>query len=245
MRHKTRLATALVTIVFGVLAASCGGSSGTAADKTPAPLPTISASAAEARLKQIALQSADVGAGYVIDQTHLQTNEDAAKARPDTENARRQYDDWGQVLQYNVQFAAPPDADLVFNGKTARVMNTATLYQTADGASAAYAYIRDLPSTVVANFLVNDSAGTKITDTQVVKDLAFPARGDATFAWRISGKATFDNGFVVNFIADAVFVRVGRVTGNVTAVALGQPPTRDEVVRLVDAFVAKAGAGGP
>jgi len=72
------------------------------------------------------------------------TNNALAAARPDSESAAAQYADWGQTLEYNVQYSAPADADLVFNGKIARVMNTATLFGASDGAIAALAYERDL-----------------------------------------------------------------------------------------------------
>ncbi|MBI5283535.1 MAG: hypothetical protein HY874_00430 [Chloroflexi bacterium] len=223
---------------IAVVLAACGSG----AAKTPAASPTLSASAAEARLAKIVLTAADAGPGFTQEVARAQTNEDAANARPDTETARQQYADWGQILAYNVQFGAPPGADLVFNGKTARVMNTATLFHTNDGASAALAYVRGLAPALIANFLVNDGAGTKISETQVVKDIDFPAAGDESFAWRISGKATFAGGFTVNFVADSVFLRAGSLTGNVTAVALGQPPDRAALTALVSTFVQHAKA---
>jgi len=230
----------MLVLLSPALVACGGGGSSTAAGVAP----TISAGTAEARLATLVLDPGDVGGGYRQDAARAQTNEEAAKARPDTETARQQYADWGQVLAYNVQYAAPPTADLVFNGATARLMNTATLYQTADGASAALAYVHGLSPSVVANFLVNDGVGTKISDTQVVKDIEFAAEGDESFAWRVSGKATFSDGFTINFVADAVFVRAGRVTGNVTAVALGQPPDRAALTALVDKFIARVKAAG-
>ncbi len=221
-----------------VLLAACGSG----AAKAPAASPTLSASAAEARLAKIVLTATDAGPGFTQEVARTQTNEDAATARPDTETARQQYADWGQILAYNVQFGAPPGADLVFNGKTARVMNTATLFHTDDGAAAALAYVRGLAPALIANFLVNDGAGTKISETQVVKDIDVAAAGDESFAWRISGKATFASGFTVNFVADSVFLRVGSLTGNVTAVALGQPPERATLTALVNTFVQHAKA---
>ncbi len=255
MRHPTRTELKLRPYVFttafrvgstlgialAVMLAACGG--GSPPKATPAP-PTVTSADAEARLRQIVLRSDDVGAEYTTSAARLLTNDDAAQARPDTENARKQYADWGQALQYNVQYAAPVNAQLVFNGKVARVMNTATIFQTIDGATAALAYIRGLSPALVANFLVNESAGTKITDTQVVKDIGFDPKGDDSFAWRLSGKATFAGGFTVNFVADTVWVRAGRVSGNVTAVALGEAPQRDLLTRLVDTFVARARAKG-
>ena len=205
----------------------------------------MSASAAQGLLARMVLAPGDIGAGYVQDVARAQTNEESAKARPDTENARTQYADWGQVLAYNVQFAAPSSADLVYTGTAARVMNTATLYRSADGASAALAFAGGLAPQVVANFLVNDGAGTKISDTQVVEIADFPSKGDESFAWRVSGKAVFPDGFTSIFVADAVFVRVGRVTGNVTAVALGQALDRASLAALVDTFVARVKAVGP
>ncbi len=195
-------------------------------------------------LKAMVLRTTDIGPDYTQEVARLQTNEDAAKARPDTEQARQQYREWDQVLAYNVQFGAPPTADLVFSDKTARVLNTATLYNTPVGAASALAFVRGLSPGVVANFLINDSSGTRISDTQVVKDIVFPAKGDGSFSWRISGKATFENGFTVNFVADSVFVRVGRVTGNVTTVALGQSPNPQELNSLVDKFVERVRANG-
>src|SRR4029077_610161 len=109
-------------------------------------------------------------------------------------------------------------------------------------AAAALAYVRNLSSATVANFLVNDADGTKISDTQVVKDIAFPAEGDESFAWRLTGKAMFPDGFTVAFVAVAAFVRAGRVNGNVTAVAFGQAPKGDDVIALVERFVERARA---
>ncbi len=220
--------------------AACGGG------PTPATssVPSMSASDAEAWLARVVLAPGDAGPGYTADVARSITNEDAAKARPDTDSARQQYADWGQVLAYNVQFGAPVSADLVFTGTAARVMNTATLYRDADGASAALASVGGLAPQVVANFLVNDGAGTKISETQVVKLTDFPPKGDESFAWRLSGKAVFADGFTVNFVADAVYVRIGRVMGNVTAVALGEPPERTRLTQLVDTFVSRAQAAG-
>src|SRR4029079_7979287 len=96
----------------------------------------------------------------------------------------KQYRDWAQILQLNVQIAAPVTADLVFGGKIARIINTVTIFQTDAGASGAIGFIHDLPATTVANFLLTDSGNTTITDTQVVKDIDFPPKGDESYAWR-------------------------------------------------------------
>ena len=233
---RAAMAISVCVLTASPIAMACGsGASSGARTETAG----ISFSVAEGRLKQIALQPAEAGAEFTQDQALIQTNDELAKARPDTEKARQQYADWGQVLQYNVQYSAPVAPDLVFSGKIARVMNTASLFQTPEGASAALAFIRDLAAPTVANFLVNDAEGTKISDTQVVKDISFPAKGDESFGWRLTGKATSTNGFTVTFVADTVFVRAGRVNGNVTAVAFGQAPKRGEVIGLVDQFVGR------
>ena len=217
--------------------AACGGGS-TSATSQPA------ASDAEAWLARVVLAPGDIGPGYTTDIARSITNEEAAKARPDTDSARRQYADWGQILAYNVQFATPASAELVFTGTAARVMNTATLFRDANGAASALASVGELAPDVVANFLVNDSVGTKISETQVIDIADIGAKGDESFAWRLSGKAVFADGFTVNFVADSVYVRVGRVTGNVTAVALGEPPERARLVEMVDTFVSRVRAAG-
>ena len=194
---------------------------------------------AEQRLQSIVLTAPDIGDGYGQDVARFISDEDAATARPDSEAARRQYAEWGQVLAYNVQYAAPATAT-VFSGDTARVMNTATIFNAERGANDAFAYVRSLPDTVVANFLVNDASGTRITDVQATKDIEFTEKGDDSFAWRLSGKATFASGDTVTFVADSVFVRTGRVIGNVTSVALGNAPERAQLEQLVDTFVAHA-----
>jgi hypothetical protein len=234
---RARVRGALVLIAAALTLGACGGGSTSG--------PATTSAAAEALLSRVVLRAGDIGDGYTQDAARAQTNEDSAKARADTEEARRQYADWGQVLAYNVQFAAASTADLVFTGTPARVMNTATLYRTADGASAALAFAGGLAPQVVADFLVNDGEGTKISGTQVVKSADFPAKGDESFAWRLSGKAVFADGFTSTFIADAVFVRAGLVTGNVTAVALGEAPDRARLAGLVDAFVARVQAAAP
>ena len=199
----------------------------------------LSEKQAEHRLKQMALTASDIGDGYAQDVARLVSDEDAANARPDSDVARRQYAEWGQVLAYNVQYAASTGSGNVFSGETARVMNTATIFNERVGADDAFAYVRSLPESVVANFLVNDAAGTQISHVQATKEIEFAAKGDDSFAWRLSGKATFASGDTVTFVADSVFVRAGRVMGNVTSVALGNAPERRQLEQLVDTFVAR------
>jgi hypothetical protein len=236
MRHPRLAIAGYGLAAFAILACKAGSPA------APASFPTISASDAKALLERIVLQTTDVGPGFTQTSATATSNDDLARARPDTDAAHQQYADWGQALQYNVQYSAPVTGDLVFSGEIARVMNTATLFRSAEGASSALAYVRNLSSSTVANFLVNDAAGTKISDTQVVKDIAFPTKGNESFAWRLTGKAVFADGFTVTFVADAVFVRAGRVTGNVTAVAFGQPPRRDDVTTLTDRFIERVKA---
>ena len=200
----------------------------------------LSEKQAEQRLPRMVLSASDIGEGYGQDVARFVSDEDAANARPDSDVARRQYAQWGQVLAYNVQYAAPDASAAVFSGDVARVMNTATMFNKADGAAAAFEYVRSLPDSVVANFLVNDAAGTRIRDVQATKDIEFPAKGDDSFAWRLSGKATFVSGVTVTLVADSVFVRTGGVMGNVTTVAVGNAPQRQQLEELVDMFVSRA-----
>lgn len=223
-------------LLCGSALAACGG------DGASPAAAEISTESAKARLMRIVLTPDDLSSGFTQDVARVQTNEQAADARADTDNALRQFADWGQVLAYNVQYAAPADAQLVYTGEIARVMNTATLFQTADGASAALTFERGLSNTVIANVLVNEASGTKISGTQVMKDIAFPAKGDESFAWRLSGKATFEDGFVSAFVADAVFVREGNVIGSIIAVGLGERPDAKQFEALIDRFVEHARA---
>jgi hypothetical protein len=241
-RSSVRSFAGTAFLILLAIAGALTGCSGSSAAKAPTATATGTAAQAEQQLKQVVLQQADVGTGFTQDVARVLTNDDAAQARPDTQQALRQYAEWHQVLAYNVGYSAPPTPGLVFNAKTARITNSATLFGDADGAAAALAYARDLPSQTVADFLINDGAGTKISDTQVVKDLDFPAVGDESFAWRVSGKATFSNGYSVNFVADAVFVRVGHIDGSVLATALGAAPERDQLEAFVAKFVRNARA---
>jgi len=236
--RRRHLAASAAVLVAAIALAAC--SSGSA--KTPTATATLTPQQAETKLKAIVLQAADIGPDFTQDVGRAISNQVAARARPDTDQAMRQYAEWGQVLAYNVQYSTRPSAGLVFNAQTARVTNTATLFNSPAGATAALAYTRDLPPQTIADFLVNEGAGTKITDTQVVKELDVPAKGDESFAWRVSGKATFTNGFAVTFISDIVFVRVGRIAANVQTLALGAAPQRDQLLKLVDTFVARARA---
>ncbi len=207
-----------------------------------APVVPVTVTDAEARLRRIVLEASDLGTGYTLDIGRAQSNEHAARARPDTAAAMRQYETWGQVLAYNVQFSAPDLRALVFSSKLARIMNTATIFVDGGGASSALMYVRALPSDLLEDVLTNEGAGTRISDTQVTKDIAFAAKGDESFAWRVSGKATFADGSSINFIADTIFVRTGAVNGSITGVALGAPPDHAELGRLVDRFIEKARA---
>lgn len=214
----------ILTIALGAAGCNDGDSEARSAD-------------AETLLRSMVLAADDIGPGYSEAVSRFQTNEDAAKARPDSDAARRQYAGWGQVLTYNVQFSAPSTAELIFDSKIARVMNTVTLFDATGGAAQSLEAIRALPDVLVANFLANDAAGAKVTETQLTRDIEFAARGDESFAWRVSGEITFNTGLTTTFIADSVFLRVGRVTGNVTAVSLGQVPDRATLEALTDRLI--------
>lgn len=179
----------------------------------------------------------------MADATQIMTNDDAAKLRPDTETARRQYEDWGQVLTLSVQYAAAASADLLLGGKTARVMSGATMFNTPDGAAASIAFVRGLSPQLVGSYVEFSASGpAKLTDTNVAKDIQFPAKGDESFAWRTTGRATLAEGLVVSYVADTIFMRIGRATANVTTVALNRPPDRAELERLTDVLVWRARA---
>ncbi len=239
VRFRRQALPALGTLLAIASLAACDDGNRNAIGASPAP---VTAADAEARLRSIVLEASAAGAGYTQAVEHIQSNEQAARARPDTAAAMRQYETWGQVLAYNVQLSAPDIREVVFSPKLARVMNTATIFNDAAGASAALIYVRALPPDLLEAVLTNEGAGTRITDTQVTKDIAFTAKGDESFAWRVSGKATFADGFSINFIADTVFVRAGAVNGSITGVALGDAPDRAALERLVDRFIKKARA---
>ncbi len=232
MRFFALCIAALLAIAAMLGAAACGSTS------------AMTATEAEQKLQRIVLTGSDLADGYIADGVRVQSNDDAAKARPDTDAARQQYAEWGQLLAYNVQFAPSPGTQVVYSGATARVMNTATMFTKPEGAAAALDYVRGLPESLVANFTVNDADGTKISDVQAVSGIDFTGKGDDSFALRLSGKATFPDGLTSTFVADSVYVRSGRVLGTVTNVALGEAPDRGQLERLVDAFVAKAQANG-
>lgn len=242
-RHLLRRAAtiALLVLPLAVLAVACGGGDDDPAP-TPTAEPTLSAAAAETAIEAILLKGSDLGDDYTQDAESCQSNEDAALARPDTDNARTQFEEWGQVLACNAQFAAPPSADLIINAKTARMMNTVTLFRTPEGATEALTFLRDLPPEIVETLLDEGDGATQLSDTVVTKDIEFTPRGDELFAWRVAGKATLPDGLLINYVADVVHVRSGSTTGSIITVALGQPPDRAELEGLVDLFLTRAAA---
>lgn len=236
------LCFALAAFPMAFAGCSDGNRNATDARSTPRAA-SITIAEAEAALLRIVLTPDDAGEGFREGAARAQTNEQLAEARADTAFALDQYAAWGQVLSYHVQHDAQAPPRLVNTGRLARLTNTATVFQDGDGASTQLVYVRAQSEERLANAVTNDGPGTRIADAQVTKDLAFPAKGDESFAWRISGKATFEGGVTLTFISDTVFVRVGNITGAVMAVALGGPPDRAELERLVDRFVEKARAG--
>jgi hypothetical protein len=210
------------------LSAACGFHNGTSAKAERS---------AETTLQNAVLDVNDVGAGYVLSSSSFRSNDALAAARPDAAAARAQYADWRQALTYNVQYESTNATS--FSSSFARVMNTATLFGAGDGASSWLASVNALPDEAVRDFLINEGEGTRIEDTQVTKDIPFAAKGDESFAWRLSGKATFDTGATQTFVADAVYVRAGRIAGNVVVVSFGAAPDRAALEALVDRFVAR------
>jgi hypothetical protein len=232
---RNRLITTLLIAATVAFAFACGGGDGGPKK--------LSESDAATLARAVAIQASDLGADYNRDAEQTQTNEQAATARPDTDNAREQYKDWQRVLAYNVQYAAPPTSDLLFNNKTARAMNTIEVFNSEDGASKALEFLRTLPEAIVEDMLeAGSGSGTTLSETKVEKGLDFVPKGDESFAWRVTGKATLPGDFVIRYVADVVFVREGRVNANVTTVAVGQPPMRDELEGLVDLFIQRVQA---
>lgn len=228
-------------ILLAALLGACNGDGD--APPTPTPQPTIDAAQAERMLGSVLLQQDDIGADYERALDRTMSNEEAAAARPDADNARAQFEAWERVLGREVQFNAPASADLLFQNKTARLINTATLFTSADGASASLTFVRALPEDAVAAFVQQPAeGGGTLSETRVDKDIAFEAVGDESFAWRITGKFTFPDGFSVNYAADAVFLRIDRIAGSVITIALGQPPDRAQLESLVGTFAESARA---
>lgn len=238
MSQALRLAALMIAVSTFTLAA-CGGDGGDDTPPTATPRAAMTQDEARAFISRASLAGADIGADYTQAVDRCQTNDEAAAARPDTENARTQFEKWGQVFTCNVRWDAPPNADLLFNAKTAQMMNSVTVFESPEGAAASLEFFRSLPENVVADFITGGDGGTALSDTRVQKDIEFVPKGDESFAWRVSGKATLEGGFVVNYVADVVFLRSGEVNGNVTTVALRQAPDRTELEGLVDTFLAR------
>jgi hypothetical protein len=222
------LAAALIT--------GCDGGNGAVSEGSA----SISLAGAESILRSVALAAADIGPAYAADVERTQTNEQSARARPDAEAALRQFEEWRQLLAFNAQYSPPTLTDVLYTPQFARVLHSVTLFDSAFGAASALAYLRSLSADLLADVLTDEGAGTQIIDTQVMKDIAFPPKGDESFAWRVRGTAHFSDQLTINFVADTVFVRSGNINASVTAVALGRAPDRGELVRLVDRFVEKA-----
>ena len=227
------LRLALFALVPLVVLAGCGGDGNGNDDAA-----TVTPDEARAFLQSVIISPDDIPDDYTQDANRFQTNDEAAEARPDTEIARQQFRDWGQVLAYNVQYAAPPNIELITNGKTARVMHTATVFQTPEGAAQSLEFFRGLSEETLQDVINSDSGeGTVISDAKVTKDIEFTPKGDESTAFRVAGVATLENGLVVNFVADALAMRVDNVTTTIVTVALGQPPIRSELEQFADTFV--------
>jgi hypothetical protein len=224
-------------VLVAAVAAACGGDGNGPGNATVTP------DEARVLLQDVIISTGDVPDDYAQDANRFQTNEEAATARPDTEVARQQFRDWGQVLSYNVQYAAPPNIELITNGKTARIMHTATVFHAPEGAMQAMEFVRSLSEETLQDVINSGSGqGTVISDAKVTKDIEFVPKGDESTAFRVAGVATLENGLVVNFVADALAMRVDHVTTTIVTVALGQPPARGELEDYADLFVERVRA---
>jgi hypothetical protein len=223
-------------------AASCSEGNRNATGAESMPTSAVSEAEAKERLQQVMLTAPDVGDGYRKEIDRPITNAQAAQARPDTANAERQYEAWGQVLSHNVQFASENLRAVLNTSTHARVIHTATVFNDAGGAETAMVYLRALPVELLEQILTSDGGATQISDTQVTRGLDFPFKGDEIYVLRTSGKAAISGRLTISFIADTVFVRAGNVNGAITAVALGATPDRAALERLVDRFLEKVRA---
>lgn len=194
--------------------------------------PTLSADAEAARqtLTAATLQPADVPPGMTLATSVFRTSEEALAdvPAPSSDVLRELNRQWGRLYVHDTAYAAPPTPDLLGNGAIARLQSSAALFATPEGAEASMAFNRDLDPAVVAAFV--EALGTEESPIRGVtaERIDVAPFGDSSHAWRFRGVVTV-SGLDLNFVADSVNVRVGKVTFSVTAITLNQPPPRAEL----------------
>jgi hypothetical protein len=236
LRRRPLLGLLFALICGALLVAACGG------DDDEAAAEPLTDDEAGAMLSRVVIGAGDVADEYTQSQDGVRTNEELAEARPDTDTARQQYADWGQVISYAVTHNAPPDADLLFTDKSAMISSNATYFETDEGAAASLEFLESLSPEIIAAVLEMSGGDTQLSNVIVTKGMEFPPKGDESFAWEVEGLVTLPDGLQLNFTAHTVFARLGNVTVQMTTTTVGGPPNREELEGFVDLVLERVAA---
>jgi hypothetical protein len=213
-RRSSLLLIAIALAVTAALTASCdGGQDGASGTTTPTgATPTDTSSPEQQLLEQVVLRAEDLPAGLTQVDAGTSTNEDVAAEKTNPEEELSRLQSLGRVLGYNVSFVpgseSPPERGIM------AVSSAASLYLTAEGASASFA--DDAQAARDADWLASYPNLTSAT----VKEIERPELADEVVWMRITGFEDETQSTI--FIEDFVVLRQSRVRGYLRTVSLAE-----------------------
>jgi hypothetical protein len=208
------------------LAAACGGDDGgqtTPATVTATATPDLSA--VEARLREMVLQQGDLPEGYGSGEEAFVTNEDASAGSSDPVGWLAQLNEWGRVLGIDVYFE--PETDVAVETGIFQVDSTASIYETAEGASASFT--GEAEEARAADWT---ALFVTLSDVQV-EELPSPALTDDALWLRVTGKVEIGEEEQV-LANDLILLRQGSLRGGVMIGSVVNPASSqivDEMIR--------------
>ncbi len=198
MRKLRLVMGGLIALAAFLLAAAmaCGG------DGEGEATPTPEATEMEDQLRQMVLALEDLPSGVIRAEERFVTNEESAAASEDREGRLAMLEEWGRILGYDVIYQANPE--VMEQVGLMLVNSTASLYDSAEGASASFADAAQTARTTDWAALFGAAYGVE------VEEVADPGWVDEMLWLRITAKAALgEQAEEETFANDVVIFRQG------------------------------------
>jgi hypothetical protein len=217
----------LVAAALLLLVAGCGG--GENGEVTPSATVTATPdfSAAEARLREMVLQQEDLLEGFGRGEEDFVTNEEASANSPDPAGQLAKLNEWGRVLGMEVIFE--PEADVARDSGIYLVDSTASIYESAEGAGAAFGEEAEIARSADWATLFGAVLEVEVEERRVA-----PLTEEMLWL-RITGRAELEEGVEQVLATDLVLFRQGILRGGVMIGSLESPASTEAIDEMVRA----------
>ena len=234
LRPRPFLAPFLIGLLAAVLlTAAC--SSGNETEPSPTVAATgpaaVEGSAAEALLKTVSLGAKDLPDGFtLVDERYITNTEAAGEGDTSSAFTVEDLDRMGRILGYESVYSREGAT-----GGTLLLLLTTTIYRDQAGAVEGFDLLRQQPSDPEVLKALQESLTGSDLDVQnaSISPLSFPEVGDDRIAYELKTNVHIpDLNTNVDQFTHFVDIRRGRGIGSIAAVAVGSPPSAQDLESL-------------